>query len=92
MIVFKHALSTFISDKDDMRKVVVLFFSFALALSWSQNKEEKASVQEAFTATVINAQTNIPMESVHVIILPLKHPYTLFNLNLLKSKRRIFMA
>lgn len=46
---------------------MVLFFSFALALSWSQNKEEKASVQEAFTATVINAQTNIPMESVHVI-------------------------
>ncbi|UII75539.1 carboxypeptidase-like regulatory domain-containing protein [Flagellimonas sp. HMM57] len=49
-----------------MRKVLLIFFSFISFFCLAQN-EEDTSVEGELTATVINAQSSFPMESVHVI-------------------------
>ncbi|MBS9463860.1 carboxypeptidase-like regulatory domain-containing protein [Flagellimonas sp. 389] len=49
-----------------MRKVLLIFFSFISFFCLAQN-EEDTSIEGELTATVINAQSSFPMESVHVI-------------------------
>lgn len=49
-----------------MRSVRILFLFLISGVSLAQNGAE-AVVQEAFTATVINAQTSAAMENVHVV-------------------------
>ncbi|MEM7485944.1 MAG: carboxypeptidase-like regulatory domain-containing protein [Bacteroidota bacterium] len=49
-----------------MRKALLIFFSFISFFCLAQN-EEDTSIEGELTATVINAQSSFPMESVHVI-------------------------
>ena len=56
-----------------MRRILLTFFSLVSLLGFAQNEDENQEVKE-ITATVVNAQTDFPLESVHVI-----------NLNLVKG-------
>ncbi|MDT0607215.1 carboxypeptidase-like regulatory domain-containing protein [Croceitalea rosinachiae] len=49
-----------------MKRLLPFVFALFSALGISQNEENSQIIQE-FRATVINAQTNFPLESVHVI-------------------------
>lgn len=49
-----------------MRRILLTLFVVAPLLCSAQNEEENQEVKE-FTATVVNAQTEFPLESVHVI-------------------------
>ncbi len=49
-----------------MRSLWLLFFCTTVSISWAQN-QEAIPPEGTFTATVINAQTNAPLESVHII-------------------------
>ncbi len=56
-----------------MRRILLTFFSMVSLMGLAQNEEENQEIRE-ITATVVNAQTDFPLESVHVI-----------NLNLVKG-------
>ncbi|WP_228235730.1 carboxypeptidase-like regulatory domain-containing protein [Allomuricauda sp. M10] len=56
-----------------MRRILLTFFSLVSLMGFAQNEEENQEIRE-ITATVVNAQTDFPLESVHVI-----------NLNLVKG-------
>jgi hypothetical protein len=56
-----------------MRRILFTFFSMVSLMGLAQNEEENQEIRE-ITATVVNAQTDFPLESVHVI-----------NLNLVKG-------
>jgi len=49
-----------------MRRILLTLFSFTSLLCFAQNEEDNTTVKD-LTATVINAQTDLPLESVHVI-------------------------
>ena len=50
-----------------MRYPLVLVFLFLGLCSWSQDSSQESGSENIFSATVINAQTQRPLESVHVI-------------------------
>ncbi len=50
-----------------MRYHLVLVFLFLGLCGWSQDSSQDSDSQNVFSATVINAQTQRPLESVHVI-------------------------
>ena len=56
-----------------MRRILLTFFSLVSLMGFAQNEEGNQEIRE-ITATVVNAQTDFPLESVHVI-----------NLNLVKG-------
>ncbi|NAY90650.1 carboxypeptidase-like regulatory domain-containing protein [Muricauda sp. JGD-17] len=49
-----------------MRKILLIVFSFVPFLCFAQNESE-TMVEGELTATVVNAQTDFPLESVHII-------------------------
>ncbi|KAB7531002.1 carboxypeptidase-like regulatory domain-containing protein [Flagellimonas olearia] len=49
-----------------MRRYLLLLFFLSVGFCFAQNDDE-SSVQEELTATVINAQSDFPLESVHII-------------------------
>lgn len=49
-----------------MKKYLLVFFSILSGIGYSQENENNSGTK-ALKATIINAQTNNPMESVHVV-------------------------
>ncbi|MER3376717.1 MAG: carboxypeptidase-like regulatory domain-containing protein [Allomuricauda sp.] len=49
-----------------MRRILLTFFSIIPLLCLAQNEDERPALEE-LTVTVVNAQTDFPLESVHVI-------------------------
>jgi hypothetical protein len=50
-----------------MRRLLLILLSLIPLLGFSQVEDDESQEVQDFTATVINAQTGFPLESVHVV-------------------------